>query len=312
MFEFDSIYSNNIDAMDAIKLNSSAENIAIKNQAKTLVVERRSELKALDTLFLQLNRLKLNNYKFELHPSYLNTRGLTAFLFDSYLQTNTTLDLNNASDFQFGVTSDSQSYDPDRFFITFKTAQSLPVKIISIEAKRNEDKTGTIKWKTENEINLNHYEIERADDGFNFITLGSQQPLSNNGLSYDYFFNDIIAKTSVIYYRVKAISNDGQIQYSRIVKLDALNNENSIFIYPNPVKDNFINIQFENNLTGLYSIMLCDIDGKNIFNKNYNISVNNGSMKVVLPKNTVSGNYLLKIIQPNGTISTQEILITTK
>jgi hypothetical protein len=58
--------------------------------------------------------------------------------------------------------------------------------------------------------------------------------------------------------------------------------------------------------------MLSDIAGKNIFNKNYNISVNNGSIKVVLPKNTFSGNYLLKIIQPNGDISTQLILITTK
>ena len=312
MLDFDSAYSNNIDAMDAIKLYSSAENIAIKNQSKTLVVERRKELKSGDTLFLFLNRLKLKNYKFDFHPSYINTGGLTAFLVDQYLQSKTLLDLINASAFQFSVNSDPQSYASDRFFITFKTAQTLPVKIISIEAKRSEDKTATIKWKIENEINLNHYEIERADNGLSFIVLGSQQPLSNNGLSYEYFFNDINAKTSVNYYRVKVISNDGQIQYSRIVKLDALNNENSIFVYPNPVKDNFINIQFENNLTGLYSIMLSDIAGKNIFNKNYNISVNKGSIKVVLPKNTVSGNYLLKIIQPNGDIWTQLILITTK
>jgi hypothetical protein len=312
MLDFDSAYSNNIDAMDAIKLYSSAENIAIKNQSKTLVVERRKELKSGDTLFLFLNRLKLKNYKFDFHPSYINTGGLTAFLVDQYLQSKTLLDLIIASAFQFPVNSDPQSYASDRFFITFKTAQTLPVKIISIDAKRNEDKTATIKWKTENEINLNHYEIERADDGLSFITLGSQQPLSNNDLSYEYSFNDINAKTSVNYYRVKAISNDGQIQYSKIVKLDALNTENTIFVYPNPVKDNFINIQFENNLTGLYSIMLSDIAGKNIFNKNYNISVNKGSIKVVLPKNTFSGNYLLKIIQPNGDISTQLILITTK
>jgi hypothetical protein len=312
MLDFDSAYSNNIDAMDAIKLYSSAENIAIKNQSKTLVVERRKELKSGDTLFLFLNRLKLKNYKFDFHPSYINTGGLTAFLVDQYLQSKTLLDLINASAFQFSVNSDPQSYASDRFFITFKTAQTLPVKIISIEAKRSEDKTATIKWKIENEINLNHYEIERADNGLSFIVLGSQQPLSNNGLSYEYFFNDINAKTSVNYYRVKVISNDGQIQYSKIVKLDALNTENTIFVYPNPVKDNFINIQFENNLTGLYSIMLCDIAGKNIFNKNYNISVNNGSIKVVLPKKTVSGNYLLKIIQPNGDIWTQLILITTK
>ena len=312
MFDFDSAYSNNIDAMDAIKLYSSAENIAIKNQSKTLVVERRNELQAGDTLFLFLNRLKFKNYKFGFHPSYINTTGLTAFLVDQYLQSKTSLDLINASAFQFSVNSNPQSYASDRFFITFKTAQSLPVKIISIDAKRNEDKTATIKWKIENEINLNHYEIERADDGLSFTVLGSKQPFSNNGLNYEYSFNDVAAKASTNYYRIRAISNDGQIQYSRIVKLDALNHENSIFVYPNPVKDNIINIQFDNNITGVYSIILSDINGKNIFKKYYNISVNNSSIKVVLPKNTVCGNYLLKIIQPNGTISTQKILITSK
>lgn len=309
MFEFDSIYSNNIDAMDAIKLNSSAENIAIKNQAKTLVVERRSELNAADTLFLFLNRFKLKNYKFDFHPSYLNTGGLTAFLTDQYLHTKTTLDLTIASNFQFAVNNDPQSYASDRFFITFKTAPSLPLKIISIEAKRNEDETGIIKWKTENEFNLNHYEIERSDDSLSFIVLGSQQPLSNNGLSDEYSFNDINAKTSDNYYRIKAICNDGQIQYSKIVKLDALNSENRIFVYPNPVKENFINIHFKNNLTGSYNVMLYDIEGKKIFNKNYNISVNNGITKVVFPKNIVSGNYLIKIIQPNGDILSQIIFI---
>lgn len=312
MFDFDSTFSNNIDNLDAIKISSSAENIAIKNSSKTLVVERRNELQAGDTLFLLLNHLKLKNYKFDFQPSYINTTGLTAFLVDQYLQSRTPLDLINASAFQFSVNGDSQSYASNRFFITFKTAQSLPVKIISIEAKRNEDKTTTIKWKTENEINLNHYEIERADDGLNFFVLGSQLPFSNNGLNYEYSFNDITAKAGANYYRIKAISNDGQIQYSKIVKLDALNHEKSILVYPNPVKDNIINIQLENNPTGIYRIMLFDNDGKIIFSKNYNVSVNNGSMKVVLPKNTVSGNYLLKIIQPNDTVSTQMILITTK
>lgn len=309
MFDFDSSYSNNIDAMDAIKLYSSAENIAIKNQSKTLVVERRSELNAADTLFLFLNRLKIKNYKFDFYPSYINTGGLTAFLADQYLQTKITLDLQNATNFQFAVNSDPQSYASDRFFITFKPAPPLPIKIISIQAKRNEDKTGTIKWKTENEINLNYYEIERSDDSLNFITLGNQQPISNNGLSCEYFFNDIVAKMTANYYRIKAICNDGQTQYSKIVKLDALNNENRIFVYPNPVKDDFVNIQLGNNLTGLYSVLLSDIEGKKIINKNYTISVNIGTIKLVLPKHIVSGNYLLKIIEPNGDISSQIIFI---
>ena len=127
--------------------------------------------------------------------------------------------------------------------------------------------------------------------------------------SNEYSFYDINAKPSDNYYRIKAICNDGQIQYSKIVKLDALNSENRIFVYPNPVKENFINIHFKNNLTGSYNVMLYDIEGKKIFNKNYNISVNNGITKVVFPKNIVSGNYLIKIIQPNGDILSQIIFI---
>jgi hypothetical protein len=309
---FDSSYSNNVNTSDALKLLNPSENIAIKLNSKNLSIEARGVLNDNDTMHYAITQMKLGSYKFEITPEYFYANNLSGYLVDNYLHVTTPVSLINSTSFNFDINTDIASYASDRFFIAFKNAQILPVKIISIEAKRNEDKTATIKWKIENEINLNHYEIERADDGLNFITLGSQQPLSNNGLSYEYSFNDVAAKANANYYRVKAISNDGQIQYSKIVKLDALNTENTIFVYPNPVKDNFINIQFENNLTGLYSIMLSDIAGKNIFNKNYNISVNKGSIKVVLPKKTVSGNYLLKIIQPNGDIWTQLILITTK
>ncbi len=312
MFDFDSTYSNNIDMLDAVKIYSSEENIAIQTGNKTLVVERRNELKAGDTLFFNLNRLKQKSYQFDIFPSYINSIGLEGILVDKYLHANTIVDLITPSTIIFSVTTDTQSFASDRFYMIFKQSMVVPVKIINIDALRNEDKTATVNWETANEINLNHYVVERSEDAVAFIEVGQQQPISNNGLGFQYYFNDLNAKTSVNYYRIKALSNDGQIQYSKIVKVDPINSGGYYLIYPNPIADHSININFNNSLLGSYEITVWNTLGKLLLQKKYILSLSNETIKIGLPASVTSGNYLLKIIQPDGRISSEKILVIKK
>lgn len=72
------------------------------------------------------------------------------------------------------------------------------------------------------------------------------------------------------------------------------NNPNQIRIFPNPVKDHFT-IRF-NELEGEMNLVLFNIEGKKVFEKN-NISILKGdvSTTVSLNDNIISGNYFLDI-----------------
>ena len=49
---------------------------------------------------------------------------------------------------------------------------TLPVKIASFSGRKIAANSVLLKWKTENEVNLSKYEIERSTDGLNFIHTG--------------------------------------------------------------------------------------------------------------------------------------------
>lgn len=115
----------------------------------------------------------------------------------------------------------------------------LPLKMLSFNATLENNKKVQLKWLTENETNLNHFEVERSTDGVNFQEIGmvfSQQSADGKG-SYTYP-DDISSITgSVIYYRLRSVDVDGKVSVSevRVIKLTkhAANNIN-IAAYPNP------------------------------------------------------------------------------
>ncbi|MEI2750097.1 MAG: hypothetical protein V9E88_15215 [Ferruginibacter sp.] len=63
------------------------------------------------------------------------------------------------------------------------------------------------------------YELQVSADGRNFSSLTHQQPANNNTGNARYDYTDYNSSSADIFYRVKAISNDGTVQYSRTVKV---------------------------------------------------------------------------------------------
>ncbi|HMT01305.1 MAG TPA: hypothetical protein PKC14_03175, partial [Candidatus Absconditabacterales bacterium] len=90
----------------------------------------------------------------------------------------------------------------------------LPVEFTSFTVSRDnlEDK---IKWSTEREEKLTHFEVQRSIDGYNFVALGKVFPRMN----YEF----ITASTQVdrCYYRIAAIDLDGTINYTEVVEIQS-------------------------------------------------------------------------------------------
>lgn len=108
----------------------------------------------------------------------------------------------------------------------------LPVSLLSFTAEES-GKTHLVKWVTSSEINTNRFEVQRSQNGRDFISLGSTTPMGSASNGAAYSFTVALPLTGNNFYRLKMIDNDGTAAYSNIVLL-----KNSaglqVSVYPNP------------------------------------------------------------------------------
>ena len=120
-------------------------------------------------------------------------------------------------------------------YIRFRTTTVLPLQLISFTAKYENGKPH-LKWKTENEINVSHFEIERSSDGNRFDKIN--EIASRGGSNYNTI--DEAPKKGYNYYRLKMVDKDGRFSYSNVEIVKVLNDNMVNFsISPNPAKDHF-------------------------------------------------------------------------
>ncbi len=311
MINFNNSYSSDLDNLDVKKITNAVDNLVIKYGTINLVAERRPNLVITDTIRLGLTNTRIAPYRFEIDPSVLGNLQLAAFLKDKFLQTETPVSLTAVTNYNFNITADAGSRVADRFMIVFRqpVAGPLPVRFIDIAATRNADKTNAVKWTVANEINMQQYEIERSDKGTNFVSIGTASPLNNTGGNYTYNFVDAAPLAQDNYYRIKAISTNGQIQYSAIVKILADVKEPFIAVIPNPVENKTIQLQMGNQAKGLYNVQLINSAGQTVYRSS--ITVNNymQTNSIELDRNTATGNYQLLILSANGDKTVKQIMV---
>ena len=127
-------------------------------------------------------------------------------------------------------------------FSTFYFAAAnivLPVDLISFNGTLQSDLSALLKWKTANEINTTGFNVERSIDGNNFKQIGFLKATGSKSL-FDYNFTDkeaVDQQSTVLYYRLQIINNDGSFKYSNNVTITLPVTKAIINIAPNPVVD---------------------------------------------------------------------------
>jgi hypothetical protein len=306
---FDDSASNAVDYNDALKIANGSENVSLKRNGTLLSIESRQSVSTSDTLFLNLSGLRIQHYKWELVNTGMDQDGITGFITDSYLNTITPLNMNGITEVSFAVENIAGSYAANRFMIVFKMAVVLPVNITGISANRISNNNIAVDFNTENEVNMMQYEVERSSDAMNFGSIGTIAPKANNGGSANYIYYDLKPLGGNNYYRIKAISIGGRIQYSAIVKVAPGKNVMSINVYPNPVVDKTMNVQFSNQAEGIYSLILSNIAGQVVYQNSISVNNSNTVRSVSLKTGITSGKYELVVLSSDGSKTVQQIII---
>ncbi len=107
----------------------------------------------------------------------------------------------------------------------------LPLNLLEFTAQATYQ-TAFLTWKTADERNVSHFEIERSTNVKHWEKIGSQKAGTEG-----YHFTDTKAfdKTNAPYYRLKMVDNDGSFTYSPIRQVTT-EKTNGLKIYPNPAR----------------------------------------------------------------------------
>ncbi|MFT3679098.1 MAG: hypothetical protein QM791_02425 [Ferruginibacter sp.] len=265
---YDNAYSNELDQYDPVKLlNTGAESFFIKKDGKRLSIERRNTIKTTDTIQLGFSGIKLRSYRLEINGANFNQDSVIAYLEDSYTAVQTPLNLTTSTAVDFTITNEPANYNSSRFRIIFKKLLPavLPVTISSIKAtmgKSSNKNVVNVQWVTATQVNINHYQVERAADGIHFSTIGTVNALNEDARVYNFVDRQPLLQAA--YYRVKAIESNAAVQFSKTVKLYIGKQAGVISLYQNPVKNNTVLLQISGQTKGKYHIEVFDKTGKRL------------------------------------------------
>jgi len=200
-----------------------------------------------------------------------------------------------------GVTS----FSPFTFGTTDNTTNPLPIKLLSFTAKPKQ-KTVILNWTTASEKNNDYFIIEKSTDRNSIEKIGTISGSGNSSNSSEYELIDNNPYFGTSYYRLIQVDYDGNYEIFNWIAV-TINDElkSDINIYPNPLSNGQLNIQFNNN-SGKTSIRIFDFSGRIVFNKTIEIIYNDQiiNLNLELPK----GSYFIHFIN-NKNNSIKKLII---
>ena len=131
----------------------------------------------------------------------------------------------------------------------------LPLQLLSFIVKEHNTAITKLEWKTTDEINTLHFELERSNDGRRFFSRALVKANNKPGMN-EYQSNDIMPLTGESFYRLKMVDIDGKYTYSQIIKIKNMLG-GMLVTFPSPAR-NLLNIRGK----GIQKLVVTDISGK--------------------------------------------------
>jgi hypothetical protein len=176
---------------------------------------------------------------------------------------------------------------------------TLPVILVSFTAT---PENGTVKldWETSEEINNDHFTIERSVDAVNWQDLQSIAGSGNSNTDSYYTAYDAHPLSGISFYRLKQTDMDGKDTYS-FIRSVTMEKTAAINVYPNPAT-NYIVV---NQLNGeKATIALFNSNGQRM----QATVIYNGTSATLYVSGTAAGIYYIQIMQGNS-VETRKVAI---
>lgn len=188
--------------------------------------------------------------------------------------------------------------------------QSLPVTLVDFSGQQK-DGGIELEWKTNDERNMNSYEVQRSGDGAHFDMIGLVFAWDNNSTTNKYIFADKNPLPGKNYYRLKMVDRDGKHSFSNIIRFssEAISTA-KILITPNPATAGKIGVQFNGIDNGVFSIQLRSMTGHLQESRSVMVTRNGHTEILDMKKGIAAGTYFVTVYDAKGIIiSTSKVVI---
>ena len=175
---------------------------------------------------------------------------------------------------------------------------ALPVQFVLFNARCDENNNrAIINWKTGQEMNASHFEVQRSENGSNWTSIGTVQAAGNSNTDQSYSFTDNNPVATGAVYRIAEMDFDGKIQYTSIIRLECGKPDNWR-VWPNPVNEQlFVNLS---TVTGSQAgIRVFDNRGALVREQRNNLLPGNNQLNVDMRK-LPPGTYHVVVEWGNG------------
>lgn len=148
----------------------------------------------------------------------------------------------------------------------FIASSVTPVKLTSFLLSGSKEKV-SLKWKTENEVNVDYYAVRRSENGSDFTEIATIPAKGNTASfeSYDFSDTKISSTRKYYYYSLALVDKDGKRTYSetRLFKNNEATAKIILSLSPNPIKSpGHLNMTFNAEKEGIMGVRLLNSNGK--------------------------------------------------
>ncbi|MFK7925026.1 MAG: T9SS type A sorting domain-containing protein [Bacteroidia bacterium] len=173
------------------------------------------------------------------------------------------------------------------------TGTVLPVNLLSFTASSAPNETVALEWETVQEVENDHFLIERSRDGIQFEILQKVLGAGTTDQAQSYRSWDKNPYQGQNYYRLWQVDRNGQKTLSESVSV-LVEKGNSLSVFPNPIAQGSLRWQYEALEAGVLKVRVLDLNGGIL--QDYSQSVDFGLNQFQIELSALaSGTYLLEV-----------------
>ena len=315
---FASGYNNLVDALDAKKMSNFAENFGMIRFGQKLSIERKDILQITDTIFYHMTHMKQRSYQLEfIFDQVILPPNCRAYLEDLYLHSRTPVNTSDTTRIRIDIGAAAGSQDEYRFRLIFvDSLHDVPVTYENVKAWRlataNNASTAPIQvqWAVGNELNIDHYVVERAADGHHFSGIATQSALGNqNNGNHVYNSIDPQPLSGINYYRIRSMGNNGLAAYSTIVKVMPSATHPIVQVVPNPSSGEQIALQISDLPAGKYRATLYNNLGQLLLVNDFNYTAGSQTEMLHPASPLQAGVYEIRVKGEGGEVVGVKVVV---
>jgi hypothetical protein len=194
-------------------------------------------------------------------------------------------------------------------WLVIRDPNSLPIQLTAFNVIPKQTEV-YISWTTTAEINNDHFNVERSDDGVHFASIHQVNGAGNSSANLDYSFTDTNPIIGTNYYRLKQTDYDGHYAYSetKVVRVPDFGTSTITIkdFGPNPFDKNFW-INYHVLEKGPVTFQLTTQSGQLVHSEVINADQGANRYEFTDHSNLQQGIYLLNILH-NGKAITQKLI----